>query len=116
MANLTERKNPHTPIYGVKEFVCLSVTKFNPNYLRTGETEWAEIFLGHLWQKGISQNLLFIPKMAGRAGAEGRKIRLFNTKINTQTFTIRTGGMKFATQISPQLNWLVYQGLANGKY
>ena len=34
--NLTERKNPHTPVYGVKEFVCLSVclsvTKFDPNY------------------------------------------------------------------------------------
>ena len=28
---LTERKNPHTPVYGVKEFVCLSVTKFDPN-------------------------------------------------------------------------------------
>ena len=26
VANLTERKNPHTPVYGVKEFVCLSVT------------------------------------------------------------------------------------------
>ena len=25
VANLTGRKNPHTPIYGVKEFVCLSV-------------------------------------------------------------------------------------------
>ena len=45
VANLTKRKNPHTPVYGVKEFVCLSVTKFNPNYLRTGKTEWAEKFL-----------------------------------------------------------------------
>ena len=36
VANLTERKNPHTPVYGVKEFVCLSVVKFKPNYLRTG--------------------------------------------------------------------------------
>ena len=35
VANLTERKNPHAPVYGVKEFVCLSVTKFDPNYLRT---------------------------------------------------------------------------------
>ena len=39
VANLTERKNPHTPVYGVKEFVCLSVrpsdTNFNPNYLGT---------------------------------------------------------------------------------
>ena len=25
VAILTERKNPHTPLYGVKEFVCLSV-------------------------------------------------------------------------------------------
>ena len=25
VVNLTERKNLHTPIYGVKEFVCLSV-------------------------------------------------------------------------------------------
>ena len=39
VANLTERKNPHTPVYGVKEFVCLSVTKFDPNYHRTGKTE-----------------------------------------------------------------------------
>ena len=25
VANLTERKKLHTPVYGVKEFVCLSV-------------------------------------------------------------------------------------------
>ena len=41
VANLTERKNPHTPVYGDKEF--LSVCCFDPNYLRTGRTEWAEI-------------------------------------------------------------------------
>ena len=34
VANLTNRKNPYTQIYGVKEFICLSV--FHPNYLRTG--------------------------------------------------------------------------------
>ena len=33
VANLIGRKNPHTPIYGVKVFVCLSVTNFNPNYI-----------------------------------------------------------------------------------
>ena len=33
VANLTERKNQHTPIYGVKNLsICLSVTKFDPNY------------------------------------------------------------------------------------
>ena len=42
--NLTERKNPHTPVYGVKKFVPLSVIKFDPHFLRTGRTEWAEIF------------------------------------------------------------------------
>ena len=30
VANLTKRKNPHAPVYGVKEFVCLSVC--DPNY------------------------------------------------------------------------------------
>ena len=35
----------------------LSILYFScPNYLRTGKTESAEIFLGHLWQKAISQN------------------------------------------------------------
>ena len=42
VANLTERKNLYTPVYSVKEFVCLSVTNFDPNYLRTGKTEWAK--------------------------------------------------------------------------
>ena len=36
VANLTWRKNPHPPVYGVKEFVCLSVclsvTNFDLNY------------------------------------------------------------------------------------
>ena len=44
VANLTEIKNPHTPVSGVKEFVCLSVcpsvSNFDPNYLRTCKTEW----------------------------------------------------------------------------
>ena len=45
VANLTVRKNPHTPVNGVKEFVRLSVVNFDPHYLGTGKTEWAEIFL-----------------------------------------------------------------------
>ena len=43
-ANLTEWKNPLTPVYGVKEVFRLSVTKFDPNYLRTGKKEWAKKF------------------------------------------------------------------------
>ena len=30
VANLVDRKNLHTPVNGVKEFVCLSVTNFDP--------------------------------------------------------------------------------------
>ena len=68
VANLTERKNPHTPVYGVKEFVCLSVTKFDPN-LRTGRTEWAEIFLGHLFDLSPNQNQKPFEKKCPRLAA-----------------------------------------------
>ena len=44
--NFDWKKNPHTLVYGVKEFVtlsvCLSVTNFDLNYLRTGKTECAK--------------------------------------------------------------------------
>ena len=36
VANLTERKNQHSPVYGVKEFVHLFVLYFDPNYLCFG--------------------------------------------------------------------------------
>ena len=32
VANFTEKNYQHTPVYGVKEFVCLSVVNFDPNY------------------------------------------------------------------------------------
>ena len=44
VANLTKRKNPHSSVYGVKEFVCLSVTKFDINYLKTSNTELSNLF------------------------------------------------------------------------
>ena len=56
VANLNEIKNPHTPVYGVTEFVCLSVC-----LLRAGNN--------------------------------------YHDSPNSQ------GGMKFATQISPLLNF-----------
>ena len=59
--------------------VCLSVTKFDPNYLRTSRTEWAEIFLGHLCQKAISQKKIVVRKVGGRAGVKGQ-----NSNILTQ--------------------------------
>ena len=53
VANLTWRKNPHTPLYCVKEYVCLSVTNFDLNYLRTGKIERAEIFFRKPLQKSL---------------------------------------------------------------
>ena len=58
---------------------------FDPNYLRTGRTEWAEIFFGHLWQQDRSQNFLFVQKVAGRARAEGQ-----NSNILTQYLSCLT--------------------------
>ena len=50
VANFTERKNLHTPVCGVKDFVCLPVSQnFDPNYLGTGKTEWAEIVSNPTW-------------------------------------------------------------------
>ena len=86
VANLTERKNPHTPVYGVKEFVCLSVTKFNPNYLRTGKTA-----------KKLG---LFRPDLDSVFRLKSN----FKHKNNNPGLHHSQGGMKFAMQMSPLLN------------
>ena len=56
-------------------------TNFDPNYFRTGKTEWAKktVFLG--------------------------RIQILNTQ-KLSRLTSFTGGMKFSTQISPLLNYL----------
>ena len=66
VANLTERKNPHTPIYGDKEFVCLWST-LTPIVLGLVKQNGPKKILGHLWQKAMSQIFLFVRKVAGRA-------------------------------------------------
>ena len=79
VANLTERKNPHAPLYGVKEFVRLSVClfDFDPNYFRTGRTKWAEILTGHLWQNECSLKK-FCPKIGGQGQDRGPKQQHFD--------------------------------------
>ena len=72
VANLTERKNPNTPVYGVKEFVRLSVTKFDPNYCRTGKQSRLKFFLGRVWQKAMSQNFLFAVKWPAGPGLRAK--------------------------------------------
>ena len=58
VANLTERKNLHTPRIWCQRIclsVYLSVVNFDPNYLTTGKTEQAKKNLEHLPQKPMSQ-------------------------------------------------------------
>ena len=93
VANLTERKKPHTPVNGVKEFVSLSVTNFDPNYLGTGRTEpkinWKKVF------RFGCQSCFFLQKQL---------IYDFSAGNNYPDSPHSWGGMKFATQISPILN------------
>ena len=67
VVNLTARKNPHTPVYGVKEFVCLWSTL---TIIISGLAK--KNGLKKIWEKRMSQHFLFVRKVAGRAGAEGR--------------------------------------------
>ena len=95
--NLTERKNQHTPVYGLKEFVHLSVIKFDTNYLRTGKTKWAEIFLEHLWRTAMSPNFLFVPKVAVRAGAKGQNSNILTKHDLSSNQNQKSFGKKFVT-------------------
>ena len=60
VANLTERKKMHNPVYDVKEFDCLSITNFDPNYLRTGKTEWTEFFKDIFDKMNVLKKLLLV--------------------------------------------------------
>ena len=54
VANITERKNPHNPVNGVKEFVCL-LPNFTPIISELAKQNRLKFFLGHLWQKDMSE-------------------------------------------------------------
>ena len=52
VANLTERKNPHTPVYSVKESVCLSgCYKLWPQLSQDLQNRMGWNFFGHLSMK-----------------------------------------------------------------
>ena len=58
--------------------VCPSVTKYDPNYLRTVKTEWAVFFRPSMAKSHVSKKC-FDLKVAGWARAEGQ-----NSPILTQ--------------------------------
>ena len=83
---MTERKNPHTPEFGVKEFACLSVrVKLQPQLSQDWQNRMGKKKLGHLWQQPISQDFFIVRKVAGRARAKGQ-----NSKILTQYLSCLT--------------------------
>ena len=43
VANITERKNSHTPVYGVKEFVCQSVVIYKRLFVLSSNAKGAFI-------------------------------------------------------------------------
>ena len=81
VANLTGRKNPHTPVYGVKEFVCLYVCyKLWPQLSWDWQNRMSWNFWRHLWKNKFSQKNLFVCKVASRAGAKSQNSNIFRKK------------------------------------
>ena len=62
VANLNEIKNTHTPVYGVKEFVCrsifepLSYSQFRREPLQEQGYSWPNSSLGYLYKNMIKEN------------------------------------------------------------
>ena len=65
VANLDERKNPHTPVYGVKEYVCLWSTLTSIISV-LAKHNWLKKILGQLWQNECTKN--FVCRKSGRLG------------------------------------------------
>ena len=51
-----EKIHAHPYMVSKNLFVCLSVTKFDINYLRTGKKDWAKNFWGISLSKSVVQN------------------------------------------------------------
>ena len=128
VANLTWRKNPYTPVYGVKEFVCMSVFSEIWPQLSQGwrnRMGW-NFFMISLSKShipitffsrhgaGMAEKPTFWPSIACNFGCHSSFCKpVFASKTAFQFQTLNkklprlapfAGGMKFATQISPLLN------------
>ena len=76
-------------MYAVKEFVCLSVRllpNLPPIIFGLAKQNGLKFFLGHLWQKGMSQKILFVRKVAGRAVAEVQKSNILTKYLSCLTW------------------------------
>ena len=80
VANWTGRKNLLTPVYSVKDFVCLSSVCYNIFPAEHGNKKLQ--FLTFLWDPWSTKNFLFV---------RNRLKSNFNAKITTQSCTIHLG-------------------------
>ena len=93
VANLTERKKSTYPVYGIKEFVCLSVLNFDPKYLRTGWTEWAQNFFLTSMAKTCVSKIFIFPKSRWQGWGSSR-----NSNFLTQYLSWNFKVCKFGCQ------------------
>ena len=84
-SKFTERKNPYTAVYGA--------INFDPNYLRTGKTEWAKKNLGHVQQKPMCQKFYLFEPKSGRQNQlltiyQGAHITYFRAGAEQEIITL----------------------------
>ena len=111
VTNFTWRKNSHTPVNDVKEFVCLSVClwqNLTSIISGPGEIEWAEIFLWISSSKNVFPKFFF-SQGAGMAWAEGRKANFLAKYIilchQLSNFTLTIS--RYIIRDLERLNWRI---------
>ena len=99
----TERKNPHAPVFGVKEFVCQSLFDLSSNQnQKPFEKKFAT-----LAARAVFVNLFSLQKQL---------INDFLAGNNYSDLPYLQRVMKFAIQISPLLNYCSFSGLYTESY
>ena len=94
VANLTERKNLHTSVYGVKEFESVCLLPLFDLSSNKNQKPFQKKF-ATLAASAVFVSLFFL---------QNQLIYDFLARNNNPDSPLSQGGMKFATQISPLLN------------
>ena len=81
-------------VYGVKEFVGLSVTNFDLNYLRAGKINGPKFFWDYLCQKVIFQKNIFLAGGRYSLGRGPKKQPFVQVHLNQQYFFCRARAPK----------------------
>ena len=87
----TPSKNPHT-LYMVSKnlSVCLSVVNFDPNYPKTGKTEWAKKIMTSMAKTHVSKKNLSMKWPVGPKEQHFDPIYIFNSSTPELSLTLAT--------------------------